>query len=45
VCEALVDDKEAIIVFMDQLEEASVHLPAKFEGFPVFISYEVFQLH
>ncbi|PKK62387.1 hypothetical protein RhiirC2_790452 [Rhizophagus irregularis] len=42
---ALVDDKEAIIVFMDQLEEASVHLPAKFEGFPVFISYEVFQLH
>ncbi|POG68126.1 hypothetical protein GLOIN_2v1778635 [Rhizophagus irregularis DAOM 181602=DAOM 197198] len=44
VCEALIDDKEAIVVFMDQSEETSVHLPAKFEGFPVFISYEVFQL-
>ncbi|CAB4380486.1 unnamed protein product [Rhizophagus irregularis] len=44
VCEALIDDKEAIVVFMDQSEETFVHLPAKFEGFPVFISYEVFQL-
>lgn len=45
MCEALVDDREAIIVFIDPSKEVSVHLPAKFEGFLVFISYEAFQLH
>ncbi|RIA85054.1 hypothetical protein C1645_858299 [Glomus cerebriforme] len=45
VCEALVDDKEVIVVFIDPLEETSFQLPAKFKGFPVFICYEAFELH
>jgi hypothetical protein len=45
VREAFVDDKEAIIVFVDESEETSdINLPAKFEGYPVFINYETFQL-
>ena len=45
VCEALVDNKESIIAFVDLLEGTPVHLPAKFKGFPVFISYQAFEFH
>src|ERR1700722_17601119 len=44
VCEGLVDDKEVIITFVDQLEGTPVDLPAEFEGFPVLISYEALVL-
>ncbi|RIA92089.1 hypothetical protein C1645_846424 [Glomus cerebriforme] len=43
VCESLVDDKEAIVAFIDP--EIPDHLPAKFKGFPVFICYEALELH
>ena len=43
VCESLVDDKEAIVVFMDP--GTPDHLPAKFKGFPVFVCYEALELH
>ncbi|CAI2179009.1 7895_t:CDS:2 [Funneliformis geosporum] len=43
VCESLVDDKEAIIAFMDP--GTPDHLPAKFKGFPVFVCYEALELH
>src|SRR5688572_28542081 len=43
VCESLVHDKEAIVVFMDPGTPA--HLPAKFKGFPVFVSYDALESH
>jgi len=43
VCEALIDDKEAIVAFMDP--ETPDYLPAKFKGFPVFVCYEAPELH
>src|ERR1043166_1893979 len=42
VCEALIDDKEAIVAFMDS--ETPDYLPAKFKGFPVFVCYEALEL-
>lgn len=45
VCEALVDDKESIIAFVDLLEGSPVQLPAKFRGYPIFISYKAFEFH
>ncbi|CAB4489740.1 hypothetical protein RhiirA5_396776 [Rhizophagus irregularis] len=44
VIEALVDDKEVLVAFVDQPEGTPVHLPAEFESFPVLISYEALEL-
>ncbi|CAB4428923.1 unnamed protein product [Rhizophagus irregularis] len=43
VCESMVDNKEAIVAFMDP--GTPDHLPAKFKGFPVFVCYEALELH
>ncbi|GBC07277.1 hypothetical protein RclHR1_07350010 [Rhizophagus clarus] len=45
VIERLVDNKEVIVAFIDQPEGMSIHLPAKFEGIPILISYKALVLH
>lgn len=44
VIEGLVDNKEVLVAFVDQSEGTPVYLPAKFNGFPVLISYEALAL-